>query len=125
MREVFKCLAAGKKIINSSFPEYAYICLYTDNVLYGATIDNDGKEHVDILQGNYYLINNPECYTEYFPYSIGDILLLKSLNITVKIVAFTGSNVYFEKAYFDDTYNASEIEDIVYVLKRSDFLSAQ
>lgn len=111
MAEVLKALLDGKKLVNSSLPGYLYICI-ENNVLCG--VPEEGP--LQVLLCNSYLINNPECYYEYFPYNVGDILFLIKKDMTVKIVAITDNNVYFENVY-------SETEDTGYSLNRSDFLN--
>ena len=116
MAEVLKALLDGKKLVNSSLPGCLYICI-ENNVLCGSSIDDDYKEEsLQPLQNNIYLINNPECYSLYFPYNVGDILFLIKKDMTVKIVAITDNNVYFENVY-------SETEGTGYSLNRSDFLN--
>ena len=90
MEQVLKALLDGKKVVNSSLPGYLYICL-NHNILCGSSIDDDYQEEsVSPLQNNIFLINNPECYSLYFPYNIGD-----KLNEMV-IVAITDYNIYLE-----------------------------
>ena len=89
MAEVLNALLDGKKLVNSSLPGFIYICI-EKNVLCGATLDDWKEASLQELQCNICLINNPHCYSLYFPYSVGD-----ELNKSI-IVAITDYNIYLE-----------------------------
>jgi len=104
MAQVLNALLNGKKIVNSTNPGFLYICLY-GNELCGAVEDGN----LQVLQSNNYLINNPECYSLYFPYSVGD-----NLNEMV-IVAITDNNIYLESQDGDNGLVISREEVIKHI----------